>query len=134
MIYEIKTYDLTNKKIRLVKKRPDLKVVNGTNNQRDRFVDDDGRDGICGPRSKFTTSLVKSENTFTDEECPKFLPYFADVTQDLPGSCKFEPEIYENCQLMTETNGTYLQFFNHDTDKVLKIAINSNIYSPLKNN
>jgi len=132
MIYEIKTYTLRNKTFRVFKERKDLTIVKGDNGRSDRFVDADGRDGICGPRSELTTKLGTAKDSLSADEFPMFLPYFADVTQDLPGSCKFEPDTYKNCQLMAETHGSYLQFFDHNTKKKLRIAINSNIYNPVK--
>ena len=130
MIYQIQTFELTGKTFNVFKKREDLSVVTGEHGSRDRFVDADGADAICGPRSIFSTKLKKG--ALSADEFPMFLPYFADVTQDLPGHCKFEPDTYKNCQLMTETHGPYLQFFDWKTEKVLRIAINSNTYSPLK--
>jgi hypothetical protein len=132
MIYEIKTYELTGKTIRLAKERPDLKAVSGEHGARDRIVDVDGVDANFGPLTKLTENLGTAKDILSADEFPMFLPYFADVTQDLPGRCKFEPDTYKNCQLMTETHGPYLQFFDHDTEKVLRIAINSNIYNPVK--
>jgi len=66
------------------------------------------------------------------EDPIQLLPYFADVTQDLPGSLKFEPRTYENCQLMAEKHGGYLQFFHKPTGEVLRIAMNSHYYHPTK--
>lgn len=60
-----------------------------------------------------------------------YLPYFATVTEDLPGSCKgLAPNVYYNCQLMTEKHGGYLQFFHPLTNQVLRIALNSHTYTP----
>ena len=61
----------------------------------------------------------------------EFLPYFADVEEDLPGSIKLEPKTFHNCQLMREKHNGYLQFYHKPTDQVLRIAMNSNIYHPL---
>ncbi len=65
----------------------------------------------------------------------KYFPYFANVTEDLPASMnhlKIVPRVWKNCQLMTEKHGTYLQFYHKKTDTVLRIAINSNYYEPIK--
>lgn len=60
----------------------------------------------------------------------EFLPYFADVTEDLPSSCKFfPPKTYHNCQLTTQLPNGYKVFRNHETGEDLKIAIHSNTYS-----
>jgi len=61
-----------------------------------------------------------------------YLPYFAKVTEDLPGSCKgLEPKIYDNCQLTTQFPGGYLVFQDLKTKKHLKIAMNSHTYEPI---
>jgi len=136
MVYEIITYDLIDKKIRLVKERPDLKTVSGQHGERDRIVNSEGEDAICGPRSKLSTNLGTAKDRLSADEFPMFLPYFADVTEDLPSVSRklnIIPDTYKHCQLMTETHGGYLQFFDHKTEKTLRIALNSNTYSPLKN-
>lgn len=62
----------------------------------------------------------------------KFLPYFADVTQDINPIYQIEPKTFKNCQLMTEKYGEgYLQFFDHSTKEVHRIAMNSNYYIPI---
>lgn len=58
------------------------------------------------------------------------LPYFATVTEDLPGSCKFKPVVYKRCQLTTDYPGNYLVFQDLKTKKRLKIAMNSHTYEP----
>jgi hypothetical protein len=61
-----------------------------------------------------------------------YLPYFAKVTEDLPGSCKgLEPETYERCQLTTQYPGNYLVFQDLKSKKHLKIAMNSHTYEPI---
>jgi len=141
MVFAVKTYDLIGKTIYVATERPDLKVIKGEHGQQDRFVDEDGQDGIVGPNTKlvdtlmmYKKSIIGLDDIYLAKDRPEYLPYFADVTEDLPGSCKFEPKTYKNCQLMTETHGAYLQFFDHQTKEVLRIAINSNSYSPLKKN
>lgn len=74
-------------------------------------------------------STTPKEGAFSSEE--KFLPYFADVTEDLPGHFKFEPTTYKNCQLMVEKHGGYLQFWHEPTKQVLRIAMNSHYYTPV---
>lgn len=60
------------------------------------------------------------------------LPYFAKVTEDLPGSCKgLTPAVYERCQLTTDFPGGYLVFQDLKTKKHLKIAMNSHTYTPI---
>jgi hypothetical protein len=60
------------------------------------------------------------------------LPYFARVTEDLPGSCKgLTPKVYERCQLTTSFPGGYLIFQDLKTKKRLKIAMNSHTYDNL---
>jgi hypothetical protein len=62
----------------------------------------------------------------------KFLPYFADVTEDINPTYKVEAKTYKNCQLMTEKHGGYLQFFHEGSGEVLRIAINSHYFTPIK--
>lgn len=81
---------------------------------------------------ELTTSLSKYTNLFNEDE-NEFLPYFADVTEDVPNSAKFQPKTYYNCQLMVEKHGEYLQFFHKETNNILRIAINSHIYQPVTN-
>lgn len=131
MIYEITTYTLTDKTIHLFKERPELKI-NGENGVKKKFIDFEGTEHFCGPRSKFSTNLNIDKNYFSENEFPKFLPYFADVTEDIHSKFNIEPSTWKGCQLMTETHGGYLQFYSHDTKKVLRIAMNSNIYTPIK--
>lgn len=92
------------------------------------FVNDKGEAEESRSFNVLTSTLPVNA---IEDKGQKFIDYFADVTEDLPGSCRFEPNTFKNCQLMTETPGGYLQFFDHQTNEVLKIAINSNIYSPL---
>lgn len=69
-----------------------------------------------------------------DAEKNLFLPYFADVTEDVPAYYKFKPKVFKNCQLMIETRGNYNFFYHKKTDTKLLIAINSNFYQPIKTN
>ena len=67
----------------------------------------------------------------------KFFDYRADVTEDvyvssLLKSKGFKPKTYKNCILMTEKNGGYLQFYHEETEQILKIALNSHYYTPIK--
>ncbi len=65
----------------------------------------------------------------------KYLPYFADVTEDVPQCYKKIAKTYPNCQLMMEKYGSgYLQFYSHAEKEVLRIAINSHNYNPCKDN
>lgn len=59
------------------------------------------------------------------------LPYFATVTEDLPGWCKWNPKVYERCQLTTDFPGGYLVFEDLKTKERLKIAMNSYTYEPI---
>ena len=52
------------------------------------------------------------------------LPYTATIIEDLPAYCNFEPQRYENCVLMAELHGGYLQFYYPETKEVLRIALN----------
>jgi len=75
-------------------------------------------------------STTKKENAIDSKE--KFMPYFADVTEDVPSQYKFSRRTFKNCQLLTEKHGGYLQFFHKESGEILRIALNSNFYIPLK--
>ena len=82
----------------------------------------------------YSTSIPKDAFPHTE----KFLPYFADVTEDLPMSIKktgeslgLKPKTWKRCQLMVEKHGGYLQFFHEPTGEILRIAMNSNYYTPV---
>lgn len=84
------------------------------------------------PHSHLWSLVLKNQETYISCK-EKFLPFFADVTEDLPSSCRmFEPKTWTNCQLMTEKHGGYLQFFHKPSGEVLRIALNSNYYTPVK--
>lgn len=131
MIYEIKTYDLIGKIIYVYKERPDLKIEDGKNGKRDKFIDAEGKEEDVSRLVTLSNTLSRYKGAINIEEFPIYLPFFADVTEDLPGSCKFEPRTWKGCQLLTQKHGGYLEFFHHETKKTLRIAINSNTYSPL---
>lgn len=87
-------------------------------------------------------STIESNNYYTLSENPKgidkktnkFLPYRANVTEDLPSSATkhgLKPKTFKNCLLMIEKHGGYLQFHHEETDKILLIAMNSNYYTPI---
>jgi len=79
---------------------------------------------------KYTTDLKKYDSVTLFSHDRELLPFFADVTEDLPG--QFDPLTYEQCQLMTEKRGGYLQFLHHGTGMTLVIAINSYTYTALQ--
>lgn len=131
-VYEITEFDLIGEKMYTVLERPDVEVVDA---EKGIFKDENG---VIAPNRhyKLVTSLMgyAGKKLFSAEN--KFLPYFADVTQDrnIPSSLKgkLEPDTYKNCQLLAEKHGGCLQFFDHATSEIHRIAINSNIYSPIK--
>lgn len=147
MIYEIQTFDLIGKIIYVATERPELKKVKGENGQKDYFVNEAGEREDAVRRD---VELVDSLGMHKDAEkvsglstllfakdFPVYLPYFADVTEDVPGSCrnirkklKIEDETWKGCQLLRQKHGGYLEFFHHESGKTLRIAMNSNTYSP----
>jgi len=143
MIYQIQTFDLAEKKIYVSTERPDLKVVKGEHGAGDYFVNEAGeREDPPRGDYKFECSLAmykKAIMGFDDivhaKDHPVYLPYFADVTEDLPTSArklKIEPQTYKNAQLLVQKHGGYLEFFHHETGKTLRIALNSNTYTPVE--
>lgn len=80
--------------------------------------------------SRYYEISTKPEGYSEDQ---KLLPYFADVTEDIPGSAPkgMVPKAYKHCQLTTQKPGGYLVFLHHESGKELKIAMNSHIYEPV---
>ena len=128
-VYEITTYNLIRKTIRVFREREDLTFVEDKG-RGDYFIDKNGDREKSNHFFELTTSLVNDKDLLKLEDFPIYLPYFADVTEDLPGSCKFEPKTWKGCQLLTQKHGGYLEFFHHESGETLRIAMNSNIYSP----
>jgi len=127
MVYEIVKYSLIGKDLFTCKERPDLEAREVQKNDTRIFEKESGREAFKSHLWEYRTT--PKEGAFSPEE--RFLPYFADVVEDLPGSCKFEPRTFKNCQLMVEKHGGYLQFWHEPTKEVLRIAMNSHVYSPI---
>jgi hypothetical protein len=128
-VYEIREFSLVGKTLYTFQKREDL-VFDVTVN---KFK---SANGLVEPQNRhysLTTDLTQysAEELFSAEN--ETLPYKAVVTQDLPYSVskRVKPEVYENCLLMAEKHGGCLQFKNLDNGEILRIAINSNMYSPV---
>lgn len=140
MVYEITEYSLIGKIINIFRERPDLKVVPGEHGQPDTYIDEDGVKVVQNFRSELTTRLEDYKGSkggvvdlLNADDFPIFLPFFADVTEDLPSSMKrIIPDTYKNCQLLTQKHGGYLEFFHHETKTTHRIAMNSNTYTPVK--
>lgn len=86
--------------------------------------------------SLWTLSTTPKEGAIDANE--EFMPYFADVTEDLPGSVTkhgLKPKTYKNCQLMVAKHGGYLQFYykgKGTQGEILRIAMNSHYYTPIE--
>ena len=142
MVYEITEYNLIGKIINIFRERPDLKVVHGEHGQPDTYLDASGVKEVQNFRTELTTHLddyAGSKGGVVDllnaDEFPIFLPFFADVTKDICTSARkigVIPDTYKGCQLLTQKHGGYLEFFHHETQKTLRIALNSNTYTPVK--
>jgi hypothetical protein len=103
----------------------------GSNRITNIYYKSNGQPGQIGECHYYTLSL-EPVGVNMDEE--KFLPYFADVIEDLPSSCRMlTPTRYPNCQLTTQHPGGYLVFHDHNTGKDLKIAMNSHYYQTINN-
>lgn len=106
-----------------------VEAVEGKYGKKDRFI-------YTGTNQEYPSSclwtLATAQKQGAFPATDKFLPYFADVTEDIPSSYKIEPKTFHNCQLMTETHGSYHQFYHAPTKSVLRIAINSHTYQPVK--
>ncbi len=126
-VYEIRKYNLIGKVLYTCKERPDLEMRESGGMK--RFYEK-GTNIEAFRSHLWDYTTTPKENAINPEE--KFMPYFADVTEDLPTHVKFKPKTYKNCQLMTETHGGYLQFWHEPTKQVLRIAMNSHYYTPIK--
>lgn len=127
MVYLIRIFHMLNNiKFHTFEPCPELEVRLHGSHQ--RFFDKDtNTERVGGNTHYYSTSIPKG--AISAEE--KFLPYRANVIEDLPGWAKFTSKTYDNCQLMTEKHGGYMQFWHEPSKQVLRIALNSHIYQPL---
>jgi len=126
-VFEIVKYDLIGKVLYTSKERPDVEYRES--NGLKRFYDSNG---LLPLSHLWEYTISPQVNAISADE--KFMPYFADVTEDLPGSATkhgLKPKTFKNCQLMTEKHGGYLQFYHPKTKQVLRIAMNSHYYTPI---
>lgn len=132
-VYKVVQYNLIGIVLYTFKYMPELECVEDVRQLRKKYFYKGTTEEY--PNShlwELTTSLSKYKNLFNEDE-NTLLPYFADVTEDIPSSVKLQPQTYHNCQLMVEKHGGYLQFFHKETNSILRIAINSHIYQPVTN-
>jgi len=127
MVYEIRTYSMIGATLYTKKERPDLYEKNGK-----FYIVGTNTEAYKSQLWKYTTILDNKITYFNADD--EFLPYFADVTEDLPrwGKKLLTPKTYNNCQLMVEKHGGYYQFKHSESGEVLRIAINSHYYTPIK--
>jgi len=125
-VYKIVEYNLIGKKLYTCEFMPDLEARKENGNERFYYK---GTNSQYMQSHLWELSTTKKENAIDSKE--KFMPYFADVTEDLPSSYKFEPRTYKNCQLLTEKHGGYLQFLHKESGEIFRIALNSNFYIPI---
>lgn len=121
MVYEIKKYNLKGATLYTKKERPDIIKKD------DKYFNEDGSKAFESTLWSYTTN--PNDGAYSADD--KYLPYFANVIEDIPLHYKFEPKAYNNCQLMTEKHGGYLQFWHEETQQVLRIAMNSHYYEPI---
>ena len=132
-VYEIVKYDLKNKTLYTCKERPDLEFKEGTHGQSGRFYKK-GTNHEAFYTHLWEYSTTPKAGALNPDE--RFMPYFADVTQDLPCSVTkygLKPKTFKNCQLLTQKCNGYLEFWHEKTKQTLRIAMNSNTYEPVKN-
>ncbi len=127
MVYEIKKYDMKGQVLNTKKERPDLYMEKGK-----CYYNDSKIPAFVSYLWEFTTEL--DDKVIYYDANNEYLPYFADVTEDIPTWSQkiYTPKIYSNCQLMTEKHGSYYQFKDKISGEVLRIAINSHYYTPIK--
>ncbi len=131
-VYQIIKFELIGKTLYTCALMHDLEM-RLDHNKKERFYYENTNEEY--PKSSlWTLSTTPKEGAIDANE--EFMPYFADVTEDLPASIKLEPRTYKNCQLMVPKHGGYLQFYYRGKgtkDEILRIAMNSNYYTPIKN-
>jgi len=131
MVYEIVTYNLVDKTFHTYKELPNaVERIDMNNNI--VFINKQTNERLVPTRFYSYASEIP-ENSFPHTDL--FLPYFADVTEDLPAyikRLKGTAKTYKNCQLLTEKKGGYLYFYHKETNQKLLIAINSHYYEPIK--
>ncbi len=126
MVYKITTYNLIGKVLTTFEPLPNVRTDDSQRVR--RFIEPDGTE--CYKTHLWYYAEILLGNPISHTE--KFLPYFADVTEDIARHYKVTPTTYKNCQLMTEKHGGYLQFFHKESNQVLRIALNSHYYTPVK--
>lgn len=130
MVYEIETYNLIGKILHTYEEKPNLEYrkengyagfyYKGTKNDQYKTI-------------RHWSHLATTLPNDAVQKTEKFLPYFADVTEDIPAYLKMSstPQTWTRCQLMVEKHGNYLQFYHEPSKEILRIAINSNYYVPV---
>ncbi len=121
MVYKIVEYNL--KGATLYTKE----LMQGYTFKEGEFYDTENKIAFKNRLWSYTTNPNKGAYNSED----RFLPYFANVTEDNPEYLKKFAKTYNNCQLMTEKHGGYLQFWHRESKQVLRIAINSHYYEPI---
>lgn len=120
MVYKIVKYNMKGATLYTKEEMPYLIEKDG------KFYEDNGSLAFKTNLWEYTTNPNKGAYSSKDER----LPYYADVTEDLPAYLQIHAKTYYNCQLMTEKHGGYLQFWHEETKQVLRIAMNSHYYTP----
>jgi hypothetical protein len=121
MIYKIVKYNMKGATLYTREEMPFLTEIDG------KFYEEDGTEAYKNNSLfEYTSNPNKGAYSAKDER----LPYYADVTEDVPAYLKIHAKTFYHCQLMTEKHGNYLQFWHEETKQVLRIAINSNYYTP----
>ena len=131
MVYEIETYNLIGKILHTYEEKPNIEYRK-ENGYTGFYYKGTKNDQYKTNRYWSHLATTLPNNAVLNTE--KLLPYFADVTQDLPFSTSklgVEPKTWKHCQLMVEKHGNYLQFLHEPTGEVLRIAMNSNYYTPI---
>ena len=126
-VFEIVKYNLIGKVLYTCKERPDIEYRESNGCKR-FYEKGTNTEAMNSHMWEYGTS--PKVNAINPEE--KFMPYWADVTEDISPRYKVTPTTYKGCQLMVEKHGGYLQFWHEPTKQVLRIAMNSHIYTPIE--
>jgi hypothetical protein len=121
MVFKIVKFDLIGQVLYTKEPMPNIFEKDG------KFFDTNGKLAFQSRLWEYSSNPPKDAIDVNN----KFMPYFADVTQDINPSYGFPPTTYKNCQLLSNKHNGYLQFFDHATQETHRIAMNSNIYTPI---
>lgn len=126
-VFKIVLYNLIGKMLYTCEEMPELEMKDDRGYK--RFYEK-GTNTEAFRTHLWSYATTPKANAINPKE--RFMPFWADVTEDVSQQYKKFATTYEGCQLMTEKHGGYLQFWHEPTKQVLRIAMNSHYYTPIE--